>query len=616
MIASLEPQATLEQLQPHEAVDFQRADGFATVLMTQPGALGFDQSSDVRKAVLDYQFQSNEFRDSGILDTDPTEATVGLGEELALLTPDGIEPATTLEFFKQRGVNLTEEQEVDVLLNAEYNNYPSETFSDRYTQTNIINSVIKDFALRALSDGEINQEFIDGVETKSKAKINELENFLKEKNEDPQTVAQAIETARNMLSKTTAYYQKHDILDTQPKEPSIPAKIGKLCGIAIQKVSETTSKVAEKGKSVVEKFVPRRNTIRRVGSLAIVTTVLSGAAIVGSVLGEMSIDSDDDKTEESVDLDEQFVSAINTTKIDSGSIQLPIETAVVGALSTKPEASEVEESIETTEEINQVVVDATKDATPQSEQPPLTPEEQAIIDQKQKSLLEMVDDGEYSLEGLAGNEVGSLSLPGTCLDDVEIFVTNAVDPVNNPAVLDGLDWSKLNMDPTLPYVEVSNYEAARERLNPLYRARLDPTPQEACVIEGESEYAERWIVPTKGSAEARAIASHPSELTPTATLHPYSSLPGRSGVTLIEAHRTTESAPFLNNDALMPGQTAEFTNGNTTYSYDFVEFRRVDPNISINEIKALYDSEDDVLILSTCDDGSAIRLLTILKRTA
>jgi LPXTG-site transpeptidase (sortase) family protein len=376
--------------------------------------------------------------------------------------------------------------------------------------------------------------------------------------------------------------------------------------------------VSEKGKSVVEKFTPRRSTKRVVGKLAIVT-VLSGAAIVGSVLGEMSIDSDDDKTEESVDADDLAVSAKNTTAIDSESMPLSLDTATLtGAITLEPTASEVEEIVEVAEEVDQDVMDAIMDIVPavsKPNHPPLTAEQQAIVDQEQKTLLEMVAGGEYTLEGIAGNRVGSITIDGICLDDIDVYVTNAVDPVNNPAILDGFDWSTLSNDPTLPPVTMGDYEAARERLNPLYRARLDESPQEPCVMEGQSEYQERWLLPTKGSEQARATATNPSDLEPAATLHPLSSLPGQSGVTLIEAHRTTENAAFVNVDALIPGQTVEFSDEITGFSYDFVGFKDVSPDISIDEIRAMYEGDDDVLILSTCDDGSAIRLLTIFKRT-
>lgn len=238
-----------------------------------------------------------------------------------------------------------------------------------------------------------------------------------------------------------------------------------------------------------------------------------------------------------------------------------------------------------------------------------TPE--TTVPPRAATLIETVANGERRLEDIAGNKVGTLKIEGICLSDIDVSVANSADPVAHPEILDGFDWSLLNKNPELTPVESGDYEAARERLNPLYKLALNANPQQACEMPGVSEYAPRWSRHTSGSNDAVNTYRTPGELTPQAGIHPYSVLPGQYGVTYIEGHRTTESAPFLNLDALVPGQTAEFTDGYNIYTYQFIGFETVNPDINISEILAKTIDNKNTLIVSTCDEGGSVRLMAL-----
>jgi hypothetical protein len=525
------------------------------------------------------------------------------GELLADTTADGESIESSLDFYKSEGLVIDSAQEQTIINNAEFKKYGLDTYVDRTIQRTVINAVVREAALRRIAGGKLDDEFIDDMQSLTRQSVSGLTEFLNDKKVEYSDVGSAQQKADEYLRKTIHYYTNHDVQDLGP-ETQKRHTVERLRGLG-RGILES---VAEKGKSVVEALIPSRNALKRVGRFAVHSTVIASVVVVASVAGEMSRDSPKDKTEESVDSDGLIVSANNTTEIDS-------DVALLDTFTT-PERIDIETTVP--EAVDQTVTDATVEtipAVPKPEHPPLTAEQQAIVDQTQETLLDIVDKGEKTLKELSRNRVGSLTMSGICMDNIDVFVANAVDPVHSPGVLDDFNWDSLNTDPSLPYVVIGDYEAARERLNPLYRARMDETPQIPCEMEGKSEYTERWLMPTKGSSEARTIAAHPSELAPAATLHPDSSLPGRAGVKVVEAHRTTESAAFVNTDALLPGQTAEFSDGNTSYSYNFVGFREVSPDILIDEIRALYAGDDDTLILSTCDDGSSVRLLSVFSRS-
>ena len=219
---------------------------------------------------------------------------------------------------------------------------------------------------------------------------------------------------------------------------------------------------------------------------------------------------------------------------------------------------------------------------------------ETTISPRQSTLLEAVASGQYRLEDMPGTNVGTLNLGGICLDDVKVSVSNAVEIADIP-------------------VGTANPEEARSLYNPLYRVETDDTPQLACDMPGQSEHAPRWAASTKGSQRIKNVYDSPAEMVPQANIHPYSVLPGKVGVTYIQGHRTSYSAPFKNIDALQAGQTATFSDGFNSYNYVFQGFEQVDPNINVNEILAKTIDGKNTLIISTCDEGDSVRLLAIFE---
>lgn len=217
---------------------------------------------------------------------------------------------------------------------------------------------------------------------------------------------------------------------------------------------------------------------------------------------------------------------------------------------------------------------------------------EATLPPRAETLLESVANGERTLAEMPGTNVGTLSIEGVCLDDIQVSVTNAVEMGDIP-------------------VGTDNPEEARSLSNPIYRIERDATPQQACNIEGQSDHAPRWDSPVKGSARIKAEYSSPAELVPQANIHPYSALPGQEGVTYIQGHATTYSAPFMNLDAMRSGQIASFSDGYNSFNYVFIGYENVNPDISISEILNKTVDGKSTLIVSTCDDGEATRLLAI-----
>jgi len=628
MTDTLQTTPPSEQLQQLAETDYLLADSFAYAIMEQSGVDFVDEESELVSSILSYAEDSDSYAQSGLLDVDIEAALIGLGGQIAEMTPEDGSVITTLEDYIGRGAKLTPEQEETVLQNAEFEKFDTDIFTNRYVHRNVVSDVAKDIALHAMAGNEIDNDFVTSMREKTEAKIAELKDFLQNKNAGQHDTSQAVSKAREMLEKTLDYYKENDILETKRDEETESKSLlsGKISALG----STMLDIVVDAGKRTVEQFTPGKKARKRMRNIGMIGLVFVGS---GAVVRTVTALENSASAENTLPPATAPPTTIEESFEPSDTETVTIEELVVAPAEVEPEAIETSTTLAETEvpvEVEPVVIIEEVASIPAStvldiepepiveevQRTPITPEQQAIVDQRrEKTLFEVVADGDQTLEGLAGQQVGSLKIDGICLDDIDVFVTHAVDPVNNPSILDGFDWNVLNSDSTMPPVVEGDLEAARERINPLYRARVDATPQQMCEMEGQSAYTERWVRTTRGSVEARNNSTHPSELQPSATLHPHSSLPGQPGVKLIESHRTTENAAFVNLDAIVPGQTAELSDGETEYSYNFVGFREVSPYISIEEIRAMSNGDEDMLVLSTCEDGSSVRLLAIFSRT-
>ncbi len=93
--------------------------------------------------------------------------------------------------------------------------------------------------------------------------------------------------------------------------------------------------------------------------------------------------------------------------------------------------------------------------------------------------------------------------------------------------------------------------------------------------------------------------------------YPETPLPGQRGNSAIAGHRTTYGAPFLDVDALEPGDPIFVTTSGGRFRYDVTELQVVDPDA----VHVLNPTPDDRLTLTTCHPrfSAAERLIVVAK---